>query len=144
MREASNIARYFPKGRIVTNEPNAIKEAASNDPRMGTVKSRSGGIPPIVQAVKNPSPTFLVVNAVHIDGTEVPMKGICLIRSSGRLFSTSLSCRGQGIRKQSGTISSWHKPTVGQNLVVHCHATTLQQSVQSYHCRLYFSLFQPF
>ena len=32
-------------------------------------------------------------------------KGICLILSMGRLFSPSLSCRGQGIGKQRGTIS---------------------------------------
>ena len=35
----------------------------------------------------------------------------------GRLFSPSLSCRGQGIGKQRGTTSSWHKRTAGRNLV---------------------------
>ena len=47
----------------------------------------------------------------------------------------------QGIGKQRGTISSWHKRTAGRNLVVHRHGTTLRQSVQRYRCRLYFSLF---
>ena len=64
------------------------------------------------------------------------MKGICLIWSRGRLFSPSLSCRGQGIVKHRGTIS-----TAGRNLVVHRHGTTLRQSVRRYCCRLYFSLF---
>ena len=71
----------------------------------------------------------------------MPTKGICLIWSRGRLFSPSLSCRGQGIGKHRGTISSWHKRTAGRNLVVHRHGTTLRQSVQRYRCRLYFSLF---
>ena len=61
--------------------------------------------------------------------------------SRGRLFSPSLSCRGQGIGKQRGTISRWHKRTAGRNLVVHRHGTMLRQSVQRYRCRLYFSLF---
>ena len=74
-------------------------------------------------------------------GTERPRKGICLIWSRGRLFSPSLSCRGQCIGKQRGSISSWHKRTAGRNLVVHRHGTTLRQSVQRYRCRLYFSLF---
>ena len=68
-------------------------------------------------------------------------KGICLIWSWGRLFSPSLSCRGQGIGKQRGTISSWHKRTAGRNLVVYRHGTTFRQSVQRYRCRLYFCLF---
>ena len=71
----------------------------------------------------------------------MPTKGICLKWSRGRLFSPSLSCRGQGIGKQHGTISSWHKRTAGRNLVVHRHGKTLRQSVQRYRCRLYFSLF---
>ena len=71
----------------------------------------------------------------------MPTKGICLIWSMSRLFSASLSCRGQGIGKQRETISSWHKRTAGRNLVVHRHGTTLRQSVQRYRCRLYFSLF---
>ena len=71
----------------------------------------------------------------------MPTKGICLIWSRGRHFSPSLSCRGQGIGKQRGTISSWHKRTAGRNLVVHRHGTTLRLSVQRYRCRLYFSLF---
>ena len=71
----------------------------------------------------------------------MPTDEICLIWSRGRLFSPSLSCRGQGIGKQRGTISSWHKRTAGRNLVVHRHGTTLWQSVQRYRCRLYFSLF---
>ena len=71
----------------------------------------------------------------------MPTKGICLIWSRGRLFSPSLSCRGQGIGKHPGTISSWHKRTAGRNLVVHRHGTTLRQSVQRYRCRLYFSFF---
>ena len=66
---------------------------------------------------------------------------ICLIWSRGRLFSLSLSCRGQGIGRQRVTISGWHKRTAGRNLVVHRHGTTLRQSVQRYRCRLYFSLF---
>ena len=68
-------------------------------------------------------------------------KGICLIWSRGRLFSPSLSCWGQGIGKQRGTISGWHKRTASRNLVVHRHGTTLRQSVQRYRCRLHFSLF---
>ena len=64
-----------------------------------------------------------------------------VIWSRGRLFSPSLSCRGQSIGKQHGTISTWHKRTAGRNLVVHRHGTTLRQSVQRYLCRLYFSLF---
>ena len=64
-----------------------------------------------------------------------------LSRPRGRLFSPSLSCRGHGIGKQRGTISSWHKRIAGRNLVVHRHGTTLRQSVQRYRCRLYFSLF---
>ena len=71
----------------------------------------------------------------------MPAKGICLIWPRGRLFSPSLSCRGQGIGKHRGTISSWHKRTAGRNLVVHRHGTTLRHSVQRYRCRLYFSLF---
>ena len=71
----------------------------------------------------------------------MPTKGICLIWSRGRLFSPSLSCRGQGIGKHRGTISSWHKRTASRNLVVHRHGTTLRQSVRRYRCRLYFSLF---
>ena len=71
----------------------------------------------------------------------MPTNGICLIWSRGRLFSPSLSCRGQDIGKQRGTISSWHKRAAGRNLVVHCHGTTLRQSVRRYCCRLYFSLF---
>ena len=71
----------------------------------------------------------------------MPTKGICLIWSRGRLFSPSLSCRGQGIGKHRGTTSSWHKRTAGRNLVVHRHGTTLRRSVQRYRCRLYFSLF---
>ena len=71
----------------------------------------------------------------------MPTKGICLIWSRGRLFSPSLSCRGQGIGKHRGTISSWHKRTAGRNLVVHRHGTTLRHSVQRYRCRLYFSIF---
>ena len=71
----------------------------------------------------------------------MPTKGICPIWSKGRLFSPSLSCRGQGIGKHRGTISSWYKRTAGQNLVVHRHGTTLRESVQRYRCRLYFSLF---
>ena len=51
------------------------------------------------------------------------------------MVSHLLPCRGQGIRKQRGTISSWLKRTV------HRHGTTLQQSVQRYRCRLYLSLF---
>ena len=70
-------------------------------------------------------------------------KGICLIWCRGRLFPPSLPCRGQGIGKQRGTISSWHKRTAGRNLVVHRHGTTLRQTIQKYdnRCRLYFSLF---
>ena len=71
----------------------------------------------------------------------MPTKGICLIWCRGRLFSLSLSCRGQGIVKHRGTISSWQKRTAGHNLVVHRHCTTLRQSVRRYRCRLYFSLF---
>ena len=71
----------------------------------------------------------------------MPTKGICLIRSRGRLFSPSLSCRGQGIGKQRGLISSWQKRTAGRNLVVHRHGTTLRRSVQRFRCWLYFSLF---
>ena len=71
----------------------------------------------------------------------MPTKGICLIWSRGRLFSPSLSCRGQGIGKQRGTISSWHKRTAGRNLVVYRYGTMLRQSVQRYRCRLYFPLF---
>ena len=71
----------------------------------------------------------------------MPTKGICLMWSRGRLFSPSLSCRGQGIGKQHGTISSWHKRTAGRNLVVQRHGTTLWQTVQRYRCLLYFSLF---
>ena len=49
----------FRKAEFLLNEPNAIKEAASNDPRMRTVKSRSGGIPLIVlQAVNSTSNLF--------------------------------------------------------------------------------------
>ena len=74
-------------------------------------------------------------------------KGICLIWSRGRLFPPSLPCRGQGIGKQLGTISSRHKRSAGRNLVVHRHGTTLRQSVQevplSADC-FFFSLFQPF
>ena len=65
---------------------------------------------------------------------------ICRIWSRGRLFSPSLSCRGQGIVKQRGTISSWHKRTAGRNLALHRQGTTLRQTVQRYRCRLYFSL----
>ena len=68
-------------------------------------------------------------------------KGSVSYGLGGRPFSPSLSCRGQGIGKQRGTISSGHKRTAGRNLVVHRHCTTLRQSVQRYRCRLYFSLF---
>ena len=71
----------------------------------------------------------------------MPAKGICLIWSRGRHFSPSLSCRGQGIGKHRGTISSWHKRTAGRNLLVHRHGTTLRHSVQRYRCRLCFPLF---
>ena len=47
-----------------------------------------------------------------------------------RLFPPSLPCRGQGIGKQRGTISSWHKRSASRNLVVHRHGTTLRQIVQ--------------
>ena len=58
MREVDNFARFFRKAEFLMNEPNAIKEAASNDPRMRTVKSRNGGIPLIVQAVNSKSNLF--------------------------------------------------------------------------------------
>ena len=74
----------------------------------------------------------------------MPTKGICLMWSRGRPFSPSLSCRGQGMGKQRGTISSWHKQTAGRNLVVNRHGTTLRQSVQRYRCRLYFLFFSHF
>ena len=85
--------------------------------------------------------TELNLNLGQLGGTEVPTIGFCLIWSRDPLFSPSLSCRRQGIGKQRGTISSWHKPTTGRNLVVHRHGATLRQSVQRYRCRLYFSLF---
>ena len=71
----------------------------------------------------------------------MPTKGICLIWSRGRLISPSLSCRGQGIGKHRGNISSWHKRTAGRNLVVHRHGTTLRHSVQRYRCWLFFFFF---
>ena len=48
--------------------------------------------------------------------------------------------------KVSEAISSWHKRSVGRNLVVHRHGTALRQSVQEVPLLavFFFSLFQPF
>jgi hypothetical protein len=52
------LQQIFHKAEFLLNEPNAIKEAASDDSRFRTVKSQSGGTPLIVRPVNKKSNLF--------------------------------------------------------------------------------------
>ena len=89
----------FRKAEFLLNEPNAIKEAASNDPRMRTVKSRNGGIPLIVPAVNSKSNLFSCQCCTY-NGLGLCADTIAVAEEQGLLFEYLADLRTKLSRKK--------------------------------------------
>ena len=87
------------KAEFLMNEPNAIKEAASNDPRMRTVKSRNGGIPLIVHAVNSKSNLFSCQCSTY-NGLGLCADTIAVAEEQGLLFEYLADLRTKLSRKK--------------------------------------------
>ena len=81
----STLQDIFRKAEFLLNAPGAITQAASNDARMRTVKSRSGGIPLIVQPQKKSSNLFNC-QCSTFRGLGVCADTVAVAESQGLLF----------------------------------------------------------
>jgi hypothetical protein len=103
------LQQIFHKAEFLLNEPNAIKEAASDDYRFRTVKRQSGGTPLIVRPV-NKKPNLFTCESSTFKGVGMRPDTVAVAETQDLLFEYLSDLRAKFTRQKE------KKKNIGVNI----------------------------